>query len=130
MPTTSGCPPAGSPPAGSAPGRPSPSALAPADSNAYKRVILPPLKVADGLFEIDVKSVFAADVDGDGSPDLCILSSYYRDGSGEKAYPATDCFAWTGSGFHLLDTAPMSVGLKNAKAVRAHFAKQPIAQTK
>jgi len=92
----------------------------------YKRYVLPPLKVVDGIFEIDVKSVFAADVDGDGSPDLCVLASFYRDGSGDEPYTTTDCFGWTSSRFHLIDTAPQSVGLKNAAAVRSHFTKKPM----
>jgi hypothetical protein len=41
--------------------------------------------VAPGLFEIEVKSVFAADADGDGSPELCVLSHYYRNGTGNEA---------------------------------------------
>ena len=102
--------------------------LVPSSASAtdYKRYVLPPLEIVDGIFDIDVKSIFAADADRDGSPDLCVLARFYRNGSGEEAYTATDCFGWTGSRFHLIDTGSQSVGLKNAAAVRAYFAKKPM----
>ncbi len=97
------------------------------DGRAYRKEVLPPLAEASGLFDIEVKSIFSADVDGDASPELCVLARFYRNGSGEKAYPATDCFRWTGKKFELVDAVgPLSVGLKNAKAVRSYFAKHPI----
>jgi hypothetical protein len=97
------------------------------DARSYRKVVLPPLTVANGLFDIDVKSIFSADVDGDGNPELCVLSHYYRNGSGEEPYPATDCFRWSGKKFELVEaSAPLSVGLRTAKAVRTHFAKHPV----
>ena len=97
------------------------------DARAYRKEILPPLTTASGLFDIEVKSIFSADVDRNGSPDLCVLSQYYRNGSAEKAYPATDCFGWSGQKFELMPaSAPGTVGLRNAKAVRSYFATHPI----
>lgn len=97
------------------------------DGKAYRKAVLPPLTAASGLFDIEVKSIFSADVDGDGSPELCVLSRYYRNGSAEKAYPATDCFHSTGQAFELVKASgPATVGLSNAKAVRRHFARHPI----
>ncbi len=97
------------------------------DGKTYRKEVLPPLTAASGLFDIEVKSVFSADVDGDGRPELCVLSRYYRNGSAEKAYPATDCFRWTGQVFELVQASgPATVGLSNAKAVRRYFAKNPI----
>ncbi|HVT07749.1 MAG TPA: hypothetical protein VHO67_09830 [Polyangia bacterium] len=93
----------------------------------YRKVVLPPLTTAEGLFDIEVKSIFATDVDADGVPELCVLSQYYRNGSGEKAYPATDCFRWKGEGFGLVEASgPLTVGLRDAKSVRSYFLKHPI----
>ena len=33
------------------------------------------------------------------------LSQYYRNGSAEKAYPATDCFRWSGQQFDLMQAS-------------------------
>lgn len=94
---------------------------------SYRKVVLPPLTAAEGLFDIEVKSIFAANVDADGDPELCVLSQYYRNGSAEKAYPATDCFRWSGDRFELIDASgPKTVGLGNAKEVRSYFAKHPL----
>jgi hypothetical protein len=94
-------------------------------STSYEKTVLPPLNVAEGRFQIDVKSVFAADADGDASPELCVLSHYYQNGSGDQAYYATDVFKWDGKRFVLFEAATQaSINLKNAKQVRARFAQR------
>jgi len=74
-----------------------------------------------------VKSIFSADVDGDSQPELCVLSKEYEYGTGDDSYFATDCYHRTADKFELIEAlAPLSIGLKNAKAVRQHFAKHPV----
>ncbi len=93
----------------------------------YKKIPLPPLTVADGRFSIEVMSIFAADVDADGSPELCVLSRYHEYGSRDDADLSTDCFRWNQDHFDLLvDSGIKSLGLKNARAVRTYFAKHPL----
>ncbi len=99
------------------------------ESTTYKKSVLPPLVEVEGRFSVDVKSIFAADADGDGAPELCILSQFHPYGT-RDAYLSTDCFQWKQGRFGLMvDAGTSSLGLKNAKAVRAHFAKHPIKST-
>lgn len=92
----------------------------------YNKLVLPPLSVADGRFSVEVRSIFAADVDADRAPDLCVLARFHEFGT-RDAYLSTDCFRWTRDHFDLLDEAgEKTVGLKNAKAVRAYFVKHPL----
>lgn len=95
-------------------------------SQSYKKSTLPPLSIADGRFSVEVKSIFAADVDADGAPDLCVLAQFHEFGTRE-GYLSTDCFRWKQGHFYLIDEAgEKTLGLKNAKAVRAYFAKHPL----
>ena len=97
------------------------------DSLSYRRLLLPRSDAGQGRVGIDVKSIFSADVDSDGEPELCILSQEYEYGTGDAPYFATDCYHRTGDTLELIEAlAPLSIGLKNAKAVRAHFAKHPV----
>jgi hypothetical protein len=97
------------------------------DRLSYEKVVLPPLTVVDGRFSIEVMSIFADDVDADGSPELCVLSRYHEYGSRDDADLSTDCFRWHQDHFDLLvDSGLKTLGLKNAKAVRAYFAKHPL----
>jgi hypothetical protein len=103
--------------------------LAPAspDSLSYRKLRLPRSDAGQGRVGIEVKSIFSADVDADGEPDLCVLSHEYEYGTGDAPYFATDCYHRTGDRLELIEAlAPLSIGLKNAKAVRAHFAKHPV----
>ena len=69
----------------------------------------------------------SADVDGDSQPELCVLSKEHEYGTGDDSYFATDCYHRTADKFELIEAlAPLSIGLKNAKAVRQHFAKHPV----
>ena len=97
------------------------------DSLSYRRLLLPRSDAGQGRVGIDVKSIFSADVDSDGEPELCILSQEYEYGTGDAPYFATDCYHRTRDTLELIEAlAPLSIGLKNAKAVRAHFAKHPV----
>jgi hypothetical protein len=101
----------------------------PGANGGYKRVVLPPLETEAGIFDVEVKAVFAADADGDGIPELCVLSHYYRNGSGPDGdmWFETDVFRWDMTRFVLFEDAiEASLDLKNAKAVRAYFAKHPV----
>ncbi len=80
--------------------------LVPAEGGRYNKITLPPLDSDDGQFDIEVKAVFTADVDGDGSPELCVLSQYYRNGSGEDPYIETDVFRWDGTRFAFFTQPP------------------------
>lgn len=102
-------------------------APASADSRAYRRLALPRSDAGQGRVGVEVKSIFSADVDGDSQPELCILSKEYEYGTGDDSYFATDCYHEATDKFELIEAlAPLSIGLKNAKAVRDHFAKHPI----
>jgi hypothetical protein len=97
----------------------------PAAPDSYRKEALPELALANGLFEVEVKSIFAADADADPGQELCVIYSYYRTGSGEEGGYATEVYKWTRDRFARLDPAGDSVvGLRNAKQVRAKFAKQ------
>ncbi len=81
----------------------------------------------EGRFSVDVKSIFAADADG--APELCVLSQFHPYGT-RDAYLSADCFQWKQGRFILMaEAGTSSLGLKNAKAVRAHFAKHSIKST-
>jgi hypothetical protein len=100
----------------------------PGDGGTYKKFVLPPLETDAGQFDVEVKAVFAADADGDGVPELCVLSHYYRNGSGPDGdmWFETDVFRWDTIRFLPFPSAvKASLDLKNAKAVRAYFAKHP-----
>lgn len=96
----------------------------PAAPNSYRKEALPELALANGLFEVEVKSIFAADADADPGQELCVIYSYYRSGSGEEGGHATEVYKWARDHFIRLDAAGDSVvGLRNAKQVRAKFGK-------
>jgi hypothetical protein len=81
-----------------------------------------------GTLMYDVQSVFAADADGDGAPELCILSEITEVGAGDNGRPHTDTdlFKWSGSGFVLVrqsDKRPL-YNLRDAKTVRARLKKR------
>lgn len=91
---------------------------------SYRLERLPSQKDGAATLMYEVKSVFAADADGDGAPELCVLSEISEAGSG-KAHADTDLFKWTGSGFALVrqgDKRPL-YDLRDAKAVRAKLKK-------
>ena len=101
----------------------------PGASGSYKKIVLPPLETDAGQFEVEVKAMFAADADGDGTPELCVLSHYYRNGSGPDGdmWFETDVFRWDATRFVLFPEAvKASMGLKNAKTVRTSFAQHPV----
>ena len=86
---------------------------------------LPSQKEGSATLMYDVLSVFAADADGDGAPELCILSEITEAGAGDRGKPHTDTdlFKWSGSAFTLVrqsDKRPL-YNLKDAKAVRARL---------
>jgi hypothetical protein len=89
--------------------------------------MLPPITDGFGKLDYTIKSVFTADADGDGSPELCILSEVSEAGSGDGGRPSfdTDIFKWSVGAFSLVqqsDQRPLD-GLRNAKAVRARLKK-------
>jgi hypothetical protein len=91
----------------------------------YRIERLPSLAAGFGTLMYEVKSVFAADADGDGAPEICILSEIAEVGAGDsgRAHTDTDLFKWTGSAFVLMrqsDKRPL-YNLPDAKAVRARL---------
>lgn len=93
----------------------------------YRMEALPSQPNGFGTLMYDVKSVFAADADGDGAPELCILSDITEVGAGDSGRPHTDTdiFKWSRSGFTLMpqsDRRPL-YNLRDAKAVRARLKK-------
>ena len=88
-------------------------------AGAYRKVILPPLDEAPGLFDITVKSVFAAETGRPTGPDLIVLYEYYRTGSGTDHGYASYTYIWNGSSFEIDEQAGRSVmGLASESAVR------------
>ena len=96
-------------------------------TGTYRIEMLPSQAAGAGILMYEVKSVFTADADGDGAPDICILSEITEAGTGDSKAPHTDTdlFKWSGSGFadvHQGDNRPL-YNLRNAKAVRARLKK-------
>ena len=48
------------------------------DPTRYRKVVLPAMDEAAGLFDINVKAVFAAEAGGSSGPALVVLYQYYR----------------------------------------------------
>jgi hypothetical protein len=96
--------------------------LVPAGEPATYRIEpLPSQCDGAGVLMYEVKSVFAADADGDGAPELCVLSESRQAGETGKSHTDTDIFRWSGSRFTVMeqdDSRPLS-DLRTAKAVRA-----------
>jgi hypothetical protein len=93
----------------------------------YRIEPLPSQSAGAGTLMYEVKSVFAADADGDGAPELCVLSEAREAGAGDtgNSHTDTDIFKWSGSRFTLMDqdnSRPLS-DLRTAKAVRAKLKK-------
>ncbi len=99
--------------------------LAPTDRpGAYRKEVLPPMELAEGLFEVEVQSVFTAEGGGEPSPKLCVLYSYYRTGSGEEGGHATEVYGWRAGAFvRFQELGETLNGLKNARQVRARLKK-------
>ena len=96
-------------------------------SGSYRIEPLPRQKDGAATLMYEVKSVFTADADADGAPELCVLSEITEAGTGDSGKPHTDTdlFKWSGSGFTLVeqgDKRPL-YNLRNAKAVRARLKK-------
>jgi len=53
-----------------------------ADPSRYRKLILPPMDEASGLFDITVTAVFAGEVGGTPGPVIVVLYQAYRAGSG------------------------------------------------
>jgi len=90
----------------------------------YRIEPLPSQKDGAATLMYQVQSVFAADADGDGAPELCILSEITEAGGG-KSYADTDLFKWSGSRFTVVkqsDRRPL-YNLRTAKAVRDRLKK-------
>jgi hypothetical protein len=88
--------------------------------STYRKNVLPEVSSPDSGDEYTIRSVFSADVDHDGRPELCVLSSVYHTGSGDEPAYLTDAYKWKGDKFVLLDethTADLR-DLRTAKAVR------------
>lgn len=86
---------------------------------AYRKVALPAMDLIDGLFEVEVKSVFAATVGAGPGRDLCVLYWYYRTGSGDDSGHGTEVYHWTGTAFERRDDAGNAVvGLTTAGKIR------------
>lgn len=87
---------------------------------AYRKVVLPEVGPADSGDEYTIRSIFAADADHDGAPELCVLSSIYHTGSGDDPAYMTDVYKWQGDKFVALDETVTAAfrNLRTAKAVR------------
>lgn len=95
--------------------------------DSYRVEVLPPISEGVGRLDYDILSVFTADADGDGAPELCVLSEINEVGKGDAGRPMydTDIFKWSAGAFTLVkqdDKRPL-FGLRNAKAVRARLKK-------
>ena len=91
----------------------------------YRIEELPSMKEGAGTLMYENKSVFAADADGDGLPELCVLSEITEVGTAGRSYTDTDIFKWSGTKFRLVkqgDNRPL-YNLRTAKAVRAQLKK-------
>jgi len=93
--------------------------------DSYRLEVLPPISEGFGRLDHDILSVFTADADGDGAPELCVLSEINEVGKGDAGRPMydTDIFKWSAGAFTLkkqADRRPL-FGLRNAKAVRARL---------
>jgi len=98
--------------------------LVPTGPGAYRKEVLPPMELAEGLFEVEVQSVFTAEGGGEPSPKLCVLYSYYRTGSGEEGDHATEVYGWKAGAFARFPELGETLnGLKNARQVRARLKK-------
>jgi len=93
----------------------------------YRIEPLPSQSAGAGTLMYEVKSVFAADADGDGAPELCVLSEAREAGAGDTGNSHTDMdiFKWSGSRFTLVeqDDSRSLSDLRTAKAVRAKLKK-------
>jgi hypothetical protein len=89
-------------------------------SQKYRVTHLAPMKEADGLFDIEVKSVFTAKTKLHNNYGLVILYSYYRLGSGEESGNAAYFYYLDGDSWKIDEgLSERLVGVKNAKQARA-----------
>ena len=88
------------------------------ESARYRKAVLPPMDEAAGLFDITVKSVFAADATP--APALIVLYQYYRTGSGSDPHYASYVYRWVNGAFTVDSKASASlVGLDTERKVRS-----------
>jgi len=93
------------------------------DSTRYRKVVLPPMDEAAGLFDINVKAVFAADAGGSPGPALVVLYQYYRTGSGGDPGDAAYVYRWKDGSFTVDSQASAAlVGVRSESAARAKLA--------
>jgi hypothetical protein len=92
---------------------------------SYRQESLPLSGDREGINDFSVRSVFAADADGDGLPELCVLSSVHEIGTRGPDYYSTDIYKWAGKGFIQgeREVEERLYRLPNAKAVRARLKK-------
>lgn len=85
----------------------------------YQITYLAPMKEADGLFDIEVKSVFTAKTKRHDNNGLVVLYSYYRLGSSEESGDAA-YFYYLDDGSWKIDEelSDRLVGVKNAKQAK------------
>ena len=96
--------------------------LAPEKDGSYRKNGLPPLALAEGLFDVEPMSIFRAQTPAAATPVLCVLYSYYRTGSGEEGGYATEVYAWRTDAFASVpEVAQGLTGLKDAGSVRARL---------
>ncbi|BBA33941.1 hypothetical protein sS8_1987 [Methylocaldum marinum] len=91
-------------------------------SQKYQVTHLAAIKEADGLFDIEVKSVFTAKTKHHDNNGLVVLYSYYRLGSGEENGDAA-YFYYLDDGSWKIDEelSDRLVGVKNAKQAKTRL---------
>lgn len=88
-------------------------------ARTFRKVVLPPPPFTDGLFGVEVKSVFAATVGSGPGRDLCVLYEWYRFGTGTEDGHDSEVYRWTGSAFERRAGVERAVaGLTTAGKVR------------
>lgn len=93
------------------------------DPTRYRKVVLPAMDEAAGLFDINVKAVFAAEAGGSSGPALVVLYQYYRTGTGRDPGDAAYVYRWM-DGSLTVDTKASAalLGVRSESAARAKLA--------
>jgi len=91
---------------------------------SYQRYSLPEMDEAPTQFQIDVQSVFSAEVGSGRERVLVVLYRYHRNGSADDSGYASYVYGWNGHSFDSLSKpAEALVGLRTAAQVRRKLRK-------
>ncbi len=95
--------------------------LIPGDKSLeYRKTYLPPMKEADGIFDIAVKSVFAKKNKSNNNNGLVVLYGYYRLGSGGESGSAGYFYTLDDNTWQIDDSLSEKLeSVKNAQQAKA-----------